>query len=400
MRKLKVIFACVMVLFLGTVATVAAQSLTAETLTAGAALTGVTINCAAGTNHIVGSFQTTGVAAGPYPGTFVEQGTVTLIPPVPPTNATLQLQASYTIFSNGTMVTGTKSALLVGACTANASLNQQQITGAGDGAYQASISNTILGGSTTDSGTQHSQLTLVQPRVGRFTAVLQTFTSTAAIVTLTPVYAENTAGTTHTVTATVTKTNQPQSGVTVYFTVTGSVDKTGTCVTGTAGTCTFTYQGPAFPGADLISAFADANGDGQQDPVTEPTGEATKVWMLPASTPGMVTGGGQILDGQVVFGLEAFTHPDGKLEAHCNVIDRRGVAIVHVKCLTLDVLAITATHATFFGDATVNGLATQYRIDVDDNAEPGTGTDTFLIQTTSGYLAGGVLTSGNIQVHD
>lgn len=47
----------------------------------------------------------------------------------------------------------------------------------------------------------------------------------------------------------------------------------------------------------------------------------------------------------------------------------------------------------------MNGVATTYRIDVQDNAEPGKNADTFKIQTTSGYSALGVLVGGNIQVH-
>jgi hypothetical protein len=57
------------------------------------------------------------------------------------------------------------------------------------------------------------------------------------------------------------------------------------------------------------------------------------------------------------------------------------------------------THATFFGHATVNGVATDYRIDVDDLREPGAGWDTFKIQTASGYTANGLLATGNIQIH-
>jgi hypothetical protein len=52
-----------------------------------------------------------------------------------------------------------------------------------------------------------------------------------------------------------------------------------------------------------------------------------------------------------------------------------------------------------FGDATVNGVATTYRIDVNDYAEPGKNIDTFKIITASGYTASGVLTGGNIQIH-
>lgn len=59
----------------------------------------------------------------------------------------------------------------------------------------------------------------------------------------------------------------------------------------------------------------------------------------------------------------------------------------------------TATHATFFGEAEVNGVVTDYRIDVDDNAEPGKGRDTFEIQTGTGYSAAGILDGGSIKIH-
>jgi hypothetical protein len=63
-------------------------------------------------------------------------------------------------------------------------------------------------------------------------------------------------------------------------------------------------------------------------------------------------------------------------------------------------LVRAGTHATFFGNATVNGVPTTYRIDVDDLGEPGAGRDTFRVQTAGGYSAGGVLTHGNIQIHN
>lgn len=72
---------------------------------------------------------------------------------------------------------------------------------------------------------------------------------------------------------------------------------------------------------------------------------------------------------------------------------------VKIKCLTVTTLVQTATHTTLFGQAKVNGVATDYRIDVDDNAEPGKGLDTFKIVTASGYSAAGILDGGNIQVH-
>jgi len=74
---------------------------------------------------------------------------------------------------------------------------------------------------------------------------------------------------------------------------------------------------------------------------------------------------------------------------------------VKVKCTDVTDVVRSGTHATVFGDATVNGTATTYRIDVDDNGEPGAGVDTFKIHTASGYTAGGAapILKGNVQVH-
>ncbi len=223
----------------------------------------------------------------------------------------------------------------------------------------------------------------------------------AATVTLSPAFAVNDVGTTHTVTATVTSVSvppQPQAGVTVRFSVDGSVSVSGACTTDANGQCSFTYQGPQLPGADLITAYPDLDNDGIQDP-NELSGSATKAWFLPASTPGQVTGGGQapnFTGGVIAFGFNAQSTADG-VKGNCTVVDRGSGT--KIKCLSVTSLVVAGTHATFFGDATINGIATTYRIDVDDLGEPGAGRDTFRIQTESGYVAGGVLTAGNIQIH-
>ena len=80
--------------------------------------------------------------------------------------------------------------------------------------------------------------------------------------------------------------------------------------------------------------------------------------------------------------------------ARCTVV----TANVTVQCLDATALVITPTHATIFGTATVNGFVTNYRIDADDLAEPGAGRDTFQIQTDSGFVAGGTIASGNVQI--
>jgi hypothetical protein len=222
-----------------------------------------------------------------------------------------------------------------------------------------------------------------------------------SVTTLAPANAVNPVGTTHTVTATAVSagtTPQPLAGVTVYFTVSGSVETTGQCTTDPTGRCSFTYQGPNVPGADLIRAYADADGNGVQD-AGEIEGVATKEWMLPASTPGQVTGGGQApaLDGRIVFGFNAQTQNNG-VKGNCNVIDV--ASHLHLMCRTVTALVVSGTHATFSGEATIDGATTNYRIDVDDLGEPGRGRDTFRVETTSGFTAGGVLTDGSIQIHD
>ena len=81
----------------------------------------------------------------------------------------------------------------------------------------------------------------------------------------------------------------------------------------------------------------------------------------------------------------------------CVVVDPATRTII--KCLDVTGYVQVGPHVYFTGHATIDGIATQYRIDVDDLAEPGAGRDTFMVQTDSGYLAANVLEHGNIQVH-
>jgi hypothetical protein len=223
-----------------------------------------------------------------------------------------------------------------------------------------------------------------------------------SVTTLSPGAAINDVGTSHTVTATVVTPGPspaPLAGVTVYFTVAGSVQTTLQCTTDAAGQCSVTYQGPVFPGADLITGCADSAGNGSPG-ANDICGTATKVWMLPASTPGQVTGGGRapsLGGGEIAFGFNAQNQSTG-VKGNCNVVDQS--VGVHLKCITVTNLIVAGTHAAFFGQASVGGVTTNYRIDVDDLGEPGAGRDTFKVQTDSGYVAGGVLTAGNIQIHN
>jgi hypothetical protein len=112
-----------------------------------------------------------------------------------------------------------------------------------------------------------------------------------------------------------------------------------------------------------------------------------------------VTGGGQVYDStrsnKIAFGFTAKSDNKG-VHGECSVVDPS--TDTKMKCTDATTMVGSGTHATFFGDATVNGSPTTYRIDVDDLGEPGS-SDTFKVQTSTGYTAGGTLAGGNIQVH-
>ena len=106
-------------------------------------------------------------------------------------------------------------------------------------------------------------------------------------ITLTPTYAANLVGTTHTVTANLTDMlGNPQPDILVTFEVTGqNVGATGTCnpsgcTSDSSGNVSFTYTGSMTAGQDKIqSCFTDNAGN------EICSQEATKDWTLPANYP-------------------------------------------------------------------------------------------------------------------
>lgn len=103
-------------------------------------------------------------------------------------------------------------------------------------------------------------------------------------LTLSPATATNTVGTEHCVTATVADSlGQPLMGVTVRFSVMGAVPTSGASATDEAGAAEFCYDGPASPGTDAITAFADTDGNGTQG-LHEPGATAGNTWELPPVT--------------------------------------------------------------------------------------------------------------------
>lgn len=127
----------------------------------------------------------------------------------------------------------------------------------------------------------------------------------------------------------------------------------------------------------------------------------TQDFCTPASTPGAkITGGGWIdtFMGKGTFGLTARAGNDGSSSGNLTYQDH-GTQDRTIKSTAITSVTVTSPCATIIGMATVNGTTpVNFRVDVCDNGEPGT-SDTFTISTTDGYVAGGTLRSGNIQIH-
>ena len=377
----------------------------------------------------------TGLAVGPYPGTYEEQLQVTfgeLIMGNTVERRVLSFSAEFTIVSGSTVITGSKTGVgqqlsgefYNGSCRYDAFFDSYSpifmLGGFGAVEYEATIDTPD--GSFHDEGTSRvrgigghatpdDHATNPDMNTGLFAEAFDSSLiaptpsgpGAPATATLTPPDAVNTVGTQHTVTATVRDVaGQANPGVTVRFSTSGSSTASGSCTTDANGQCTFSYTGPQLPGADIITACADSNGNGVRD-TGEPCNEATKAWMLPTSTAGQTTGGGQVFNAagndKIAFGYNAKSADNG-LQGNCTVVDPSPTTNMKIKCLDVTSLVQSGTHATFFGNATVNGTPTTYRIDVDDLGEPGAGRDTFKIVTSSGYTAGGTITNGNIQVHN
>jgi hypothetical protein len=218
-------------------------------------------------------------------------------------------------------------------------------------------------------------------------------------LTLSPDSLAATVGGSPSITATATYAGQPVAGVAVLYSVTGSSSSSGTCSTDESGQCSFTYAGPTLPGTDAVIACGDANANGVTDP-EEPCGQSTVTWSSPTTTSVQVTGSGVIAnsvgEANITFDFSVESG-DGGATGSCSIVDATSAANVNIECVNVSSLQQDGNHVTFEGAATVDGVSTTYRIDVDDNGGSGTG-DSFQIQTSTGYSVGGPLVSGDIQI--
>lgn len=101
--------------------------------------------------------------------------------------------------------------------------------------------------------------------------------------------------------------------------------------------------------------------------------------------------------------MEEFTLPDlpsGTYYFVVQAVDDAGNRGGMSNGATVTVAEVYPGQATFTGTADVNGYPGHtFTAIVQDNGEPGEGTDRFEISLDTGYAVGGVLTGGNIQIH-
>jgi hypothetical protein len=374
------------------------------------------LNCTQG--GVAGfDFTTSGTAVGPYPGTYTESGTVTF--QNAPGGVILSFSSSFTITSGSTVITGTKQLAPVqppqgsnnlGSCQNLQNGNQTNTVINMVVAAQYTAIIPTANGTVTETGTSRvfGQIFKSTSATGTngFYTFNETYRNLAQIttVTLTPAADVNPVGTNHAVTATATNASGAGvAGAFVYFDVTadGQTVLQFRTITNAQGQATLMYQGPDFPRSDAIRACVDRNDNGQIDP-TDPCATATKEWVFPASTPGASTGGGQLLnfmtqlDG-IVLGFNFKSDADGT-SGNCTVNDK--ASDTFVKCRDVLAYVQAGNTATVYGTAEVNGAPTFFKITVEDNDTSGAGADTFALVTQSGYQVVGVLTQGNIQVHE
>ena len=349
-------------------------------------------------------YSVSGSAVGPYPGSFTETGRVVMRD-----NRVESLSTEFEIISGPYRIEGTKRQAGPGGYGLQCFGGNSTLT---IPLVLMAYSATVYGpeGTTQQQGTASFERVMVREAGNlREISFWQTFLSSSsdpvrpgpAALSLTPADEIGPVSRFHSVTATVTDAaGAAVGGVPVAFRITYRGDIVrggGSCTTNAAGRCTFSYRGPLFPRADLILAGVDVDRDGQAD-LGGPGNSARKIWTYPATTPGHVTGTGRITADGRTISFRVNAKSDGHTTSGtCTVIDR--ASNVRIECLTLNVLVVARTRATFYGLARVNDILSSFRIEADDLGGRGVGRDSFRIDTQGGFTAAGLLRGGNIQIH-
>jgi hypothetical protein len=128
--------------------------------------------------------------------------------------------------------------------------------------------------------------------------------------------------------------------------------------------------------------------------VLRPPGRTPAGRTCPQGVPSQATGGGQInvVGGRGTFGFNVRSD-DGGTSGHLNY-RKTGV---HLNCEVTVVTELTTTSAKFSGTCSPNSSATSFTAEVEDNDEPGAGTDHFKI-TYNAMTEGNTIARGNVQI--
>lgn len=169
-------------------------------------------------------------------------------------------------------------------------------------------------------------------------------------------------------------------------------------------TTTLTGTGTTTSG-DVVLNVMLATGTHEVTVIVSDGSKATTVTtsVIPFSTPGVkVTGGGAIVvgSGKGTFGLTAMTARNGA--ARGNLVYQDHTTGMTLKSTEITAVVASGVHVRISGKAMINESDTEYLfvVDLDDNGEPGAGVDTWGIQISNGYRAGGIVTDGgNLQLH-
>jgi hypothetical protein len=223
-----------------------------------------------------------------------------------------------------------------------------------------------------------------------FVAKLELPAGPASSLILSPKTATNTVGAQHCVSASVKDAfERPTPNVTVSFTVTGSVTRSGSQQTTPSGTATFCYQGPDLPGSDDITAFTDTNGNGTRD-AAEPQDTAQKTWSPPASSSRCkIEGSGRMVDTQGDrgdFRIDVKT-THGEATGRLYYTDRGPGRTFSLRSVRIGAVVCSGREGSLFGEATVDGSELQFRVDATDGHKH-KGDDTFRLLLGDGYDSG------------
>jgi hypothetical protein len=71
---------------------------------------------------------------------------------------------------------------------------------------------------------------------------------------------------------------------------------------------------------------------------------------------------------------------------------------INLKSTSITSFDVTGNTATFEGTCTVNGKSCKFSVYIEDNANPGAGSDVFRISINGGDFQGGTIQSGNIKI--